>query len=315
MTSTRTAPALVFDPAAAYPEAGVLRSAAEAGDWPTVSGFFTQFTAPDERSFGVNITMSVPAAEAMLRAVIEREPRSEQARLLLAAQLIEQAWNVRGSGRAAGVSREQFAGMHEHLRRAEQLLIDVTAREPENELAWWLRLTTSLGLELGQSETRRRYDRLAAHHPGFLAAQRNLLQQLCPKWGGSWEAAHTFVRECAAAARPGDPQGVLVAELHLERWLELGPKAGRDHLQQPGVREEITAAASASVLHSAYRSRFGWVSAHSTFAMAFSLIGDLPRAAVHFRALDGRASKAPWHFFPDPAAALAQHRNRALAKG
>ncbi|WP_432855621.1 hypothetical protein ACQPXB_22775 [Amycolatopsis sp. CA-161197] len=69
------------------------------------------------------------------------------------------------------------------------------------------------------------------------------------------------------------------------------------------------------MLHPAYRSRFGWVSAHSTFAMAFSLIGDLPRATVHFRALDGRASKAPWHFFPDPAAALAQHRNRALAKG
>lgn len=315
MTSTGIAPAPVFDPAAAYPEAGVLRSAAEAGDWPTVSGFFTRFTEPDEHSFGIGTTMSVPAAEPMLRAVVEREPRSELARVLLAAQFIQRGWTIRGSGRATGVSREQFAAMHEHLRRAEQLLIDVTAREPANAAAWWLRLTTARGLELGQSEARRRYDRLTVHHPGFLAAQRNLLQQLCPKWGGSWEAAHAFVRECTTAARPGDPQGVLVPELHLERWLELKADAGGDYLRQPGVREEITAAASASVLHPAYRSRFGRVAAHSTFAMAFSLIGDLPRAAVHFRALGGRASEAPWHYLPDPVAAHARHRDRALAKG
>ncbi|MGW4523636.1 hypothetical protein [Amycolatopsis sp. NPDC004378] len=311
MNSTGLASAPVFDPAAAYPEAGVLRSAAEAGDWPTVSGFFARFTEPDERSFGVSITMAVPAAEPMLRAVVEREPRATLARVLLAAQLVQRGWTIRGSGRASGVSREQFAALHDHLRQAEQLLIDVTAREPENETAWWLRLTTARGLGLGQSEARRRYDRLTAHHPGFLAAQRNLLQQVCPKWGGSWEAAHAFVRECTTAARPGGPQGVLVPEL----YLELGAKAGDDYLRQPAVREEIIAAASASVLHPAYRSRFGWVAGHSTFAMAFSLIGDLPRAAVHFRALDGHASELPWQYLPDPVAAHAQHRARALAKG
>ncbi|MCR6489186.1 hypothetical protein M8542_40820 [Amycolatopsis sp. OK19-0408] len=315
MSSTGTAPAPVFDPAAAFPEAGVLRSAAEAGDWPTVSGFFARFTSPDERSFGVTTTMSVPAAEPMLRAVVEREPRAEPARVLLAAQYVQRGWTIRGTGPAAGVSRDQFAGMHEWLRQAEHLLIDVTAREPANAVAWWLRLITARGLGLGQSEARRRYDRLAAHHPGFLAAQRNLLQQLSPKWGGSWDAAHAFVRECTAAARPGDPQGVLVPELYLERWLELGPEAGGDFLRGPGIREEIAAAAATSVLHPAYRSRFGWVVAHSTFAMAFSLIGDLPRAAVHFRVLGGRASEGPWHYFPDPVAAHARHRDRALAKG
>jgi hypothetical protein len=313
MTSTGTAP--VFDVAAAYPEAGVLRSAAEAGDWPTVSGFFTRFTTPDEQTFGVTVTMAVSSAEPMLRAAIRRETRSSLPRVLLAAHFVQRGWTIRTSARAAHVSREQFAGMHEQLRHAEQLLIDVTAREPANAPAWWLRMTTSRGLGLGQSETRRRYDRLAAHHPGVLAGQRNLLHQLCPKWGGSWEAAHAFLRECTDAARPGDPQGVLVPELHLEHWLELGADAGGDYLRQPGVREEITAAAMTSVLHPAYHTRFGRVVAHSTFAMAFSLIGDLPRAAAHFRALDGRASEIPWSYLPDPVAALARHRDRALAKG
>src|SRR5947207_8488174 len=133
MTSTGTAP--VFDPAVTYPEAGVLRSATEAGDWPTVSGFFSRFTAADERSFGVNITMAVPSAEPMLRAAIQRERRSSLPRVLLAAHLVQRGWTIRSSARATRVSREQFAGMHEQLRHAEQLLIDVTAREPANPLA------------------------------------------------------------------------------------------------------------------------------------------------------------------------------------
>ncbi|OXM65630.1 hypothetical protein [Amycolatopsis vastitatis] len=308
-------PAPVFDPAVVFPEARVLRDATQAGDWPTVSAFFARFTAADERSFGVKITMDVPSAEPMLRDAIRRDRRSSLARVLLAAHLVQRAWTIRSSSRATHVSREQFAGMHEQLRHAEQLLIDITAREPSNELAWSLRITTSRGLELGQSETRRRYDRLAVHHPGFVSAQSNLLQQLCPKWGGSWETAEAFVRECTAAARPGDPQGVLVADLHLERWLDLGTQEGLKHLRQPSVHEELAAAAASSVLHPGYRSRFGWVSAHSVFAMAFSLIGDEPRAAAHFRALDGRASELPWAYLPHPVAELERRRARALAKG
>lgn len=313
MASAPLAP--VFDPAVAFPEARVLRDATQAGDWPTVSAFFARFTAPNERRFGVKITMDVPSAEPMLRDAIQRDRRSSLARVLLAAHLVERGWTIRTSARAAHVSREQFAEMHEQLRHAERILIDVTAREPANELAWWLRLTTSRGLELGQSETRRRYDRLAVHHPGFLSAQANLLGQLYPKWGGSWEAAEAFVRECTAAARPGDAQGVLVADLHLERWLDLGTQDGLKHLRQPSVHEELVAAAASSVLHPAYRSRFGWVGAHSVFAMVFSLIGDEPRAAVHFRALDGRATEFPWAYLPDPAAEYERRRARALAKG
>ncbi|WP_125591408.1 hypothetical protein [Amycolatopsis balhimycina] len=86
-------------------------------------------------------------------------------------------------------------------------------------------------------------------------------------------------------------------------------------MRQPSVHEELAAAATSSVLHPAYRSRFGWVSGHSVFAMAFSLIGDEPRAAAHFRALDGRASEIPWTYLPDPVAELERRRARALAKG
>jgi hypothetical protein len=293
----------------------VLRDATQAGDWATVSGFFARFSGNDEHSFGSSVVMAVPSAEPMLRTAVQREPGSGLAPVLLAAHLVQRAWTARTSARATHVSRAQFAEMHEYLRQAERILIDVTAREPANALAWHTRLSTSRGLGLGQSESRRRYDRLAAHHVPHLSAQRNLLQQLCPKWGGSWEAAEAFVRECTAAARPGAPEGVLVADLHLERWLDLGTTDGVKHLRQPSVHEELAAAAAASVLHPAYRSRFGWVSAHSTFAMVFSLIGDEPRAAGHFRALDGRAGEIPWAYLPDPVAELQRRRARALAKG
>jgi hypothetical protein len=306
----------VFDPAVALPEAGVLRAATAAGDWATVSGFFDRFTSEDDRSFGARIVAEVPSAGTMLRQVAERDAGASLPQALLAAHYIALAWAARTSARATQVSGSQFAVMHDQLRQAERLLIGITAREPANALAWSLRLTTALGLELGQSEARRRYDRLAAHHPYHLAGQRRFVQQLCPKWGGSWEAAHAFAHACRNVAPPGGSAGILVADVHLERWLELGrDRAAEQYLRRPEVHGEITEAAQTSVLHPAYRSRFGWISGHSAFAMLFSLIGDQPRAAVHFRALGDFASEIPWHYLDDPGAAFQHRRAIALAKG
>ena len=82
------------------------------------------------------------------------------------------------------------------------------------------RLITARGLRLGLSEARRRYHRLAEIDPYHLPGQWQYLQQLCPKSGGDWARTHAFARETAEAAPPGSFGPVLVAEAHLEHWLE-----------------------------------------------------------------------------------------------
>ncbi|WAL66566.1 hypothetical protein ORV05_01740 [Amycolatopsis cynarae] len=313
-------PAPVFAVEAAYPEIAHWRNLVQAGDWTALSAILHGLTNPNDRAFAVTTVGDFPGSEILFREIADRNPDDSLARVLLAWRHILIGWEARTGARARHVSAGQFAVFHGHLRQAEQLLIDVCAREPENYLAWAARLPTAMGLELGQSEARRRYARLAEHQPSLLGAQRSLLQQLCPKWGGTWEAVQEFTRQCAGAAPPGSLTGVLIAEWHLERWLEFrsgsdGDQRGLAYLRQPEVHQEIVDAAAWSVLNPVFERRLGWVALHNTFAAAFSLIGDLPRAAPHFRAVGNLATRQPWAYFGDPAAAFERHRAAALAKG
>jgi hypothetical protein len=211
-------------------------------------------------------------------------------RTLLAERYIHIGWTIRSRASAEHVSRDQFEQFHAWLRKAEQRLIEVCAEQPTYAPAWTARLLTARGLQLGQSEARRRYDRLSAHHPHQFRAQSQLLQQLCPKWGGSWEAVHGFAQECVSAAPDGSPAGVLVAEAHVEHGLDLSDVAGTEYMRNVSVRNELRHAAQVSVLHPDHRPGWPSVTGHSTFALAFSLGGHLKDAAPHFAALGNTAA-------------------------
>jgi hypothetical protein len=170
-------------------------------------------------------------------------------------------------------------------------------------------------LELGQSEARRRYDQLAKYHPAHFTGQARLLQQLCPKWGGDWESAHGFARECMLGSPGGSLNAGLVAEAHLEHWLDLGGPGPRTaYLRRPHVHRELVEAAEHSVLHPQFTPTPGWVTIQGVFAVMFSYTGDRARAAAHFRALDGLASPYPWNLLGHPATVYVSMRAAALAR-
>ena len=304
-----------FSMAAAFPEYEWLRQAAQAHDWPAIRQFASRFPRGADRTFVTTTVAGVPGIEQALRGPVAANPDDLFAATLLAAREVIIGWEIRTAARAKYVSSEQFRAFHQHLRQAEQLLIRVTAADPAADLAWTERLNTARGLELGQSEARRRYDRLTRHHPAHFSGQARLLQQLCPKWGGSWEALHSFARECMLTAPPGALNAGLVAEAHLEHWVDLEKSEQTEYLRRPDVHRELAEAADRSVLHPAFRRTYGWVTVQGTFALMFSLIGDLPRAAVHFRALGNLATEFPWNYLGDPAKAYIRHRDAALAKG
>jgi len=303
-----------FDPAAAYPEVDAVRRALRGGDWPAVQQIFAG-QGSDGRDVLTRAAGEVREAEGFLRSMAQRDLTDTLAGTLWASWLVEAGWKIRTGYRAQHVSREQFAAFHDHLRRAEQVLIDVTAREPGTAEAWTLRMMTARGLELGQAEARRRYDQLSRHVPHHLPAQAQLLQQLCPKWSGTFEKMHSFARDCMLAAPEGAPNAMLVAQGHLEHWLDLPAGDDERYLRDPPVWQEIQEAAQRSVRHPAFRRVPGWVWAENTFAVAFSLAGDHTSAAASFAAIGHLASEFPWAYLDDPAAAFTRYRDKALAKG
>jgi hypothetical protein len=315
MSAATPLPPPDFEVASAYPEARWLRQAAAAHDWRAIREYAHRLPQDTDRTFVATSVGDVPGVEHPLRELVAAAPDDVLAATLLAAREVNLGWEARTASRAERVSREQFAVFQEHLRRAEQLLIRVTALDPAQDAAWSERLNTARGLQLGQNEARRRYDRLAAYRPHHFTGQARLLQQLCPKWGGNWEAAHGFALECMRAAPAGALNGGLVAEAHLEHWADLAKDRRPEYLRQSYVHRELVEAAERSVLHPEFRRPFGWVTVQGTFAALFGLIGDQERAAAHFRALGNLASSYPWSYLGDPADAFVTYRAAALARG
>ncbi|EDY54880.1 MULTISPECIES: hypothetical protein [Streptomyces] len=306
---------LVTDPFDAVPGLAPLRAAAWDGDWAATRAFFEGIPVADAEgvSFAAALLAGVDRTEWYLEKAAKAEPADPLPRTLLAERYIHLGWRARGRGLGKDVSRDQVELFHDWLRKAELLLIEVCAERPAYVPAWTARLATARGLVLGQSEARRRYDRLAEHYPHHVLAQSRLLQQLCPKWGGSWEAAHGFAQECASAAPEGSHAGVLVAEAHVEHCAELDGAQAREYLRDVSVRDELRRAARASVLHPDHRRDWQWTDSHSTFALAFSLGGHLGDAARHFAALGDTVSESFWRNVPDWKTRFTEYRSAASA--
>ncbi|MGR6321446.1 hypothetical protein Q2K19_18515 [Micromonospora soli] len=307
-------PAITFEPAAAYPEVTPLRAALTAGDWAGVHALLDPLDW-NGRSLLVGLAGEVSGIEPFLRSVTAAHPGDTLAPTLLAAHLIRVGWDIRTGARAQYVSREQFEQFHAYLRQAEQLLIDVCARDPGNAAAWQLRLRAARGLELGQAEARRRYDRLSRAFPHHVSAQQSLLQQFCPKWSGTWDKAFAFARECMAAAPEGAHNAVVLAEAHLERWTDGDSSAERARYRKdPQFKRDIWEAAQRSVLHPRFEHRHGWVSVRSMFALMLCVAEFWDAAIAQFTALGHLASEYPWSYLGG-VEGLEKFRGEAYAKG
>lgn len=307
---------LVFDLAAPFPTVLGAREAARRHDYDAIRQLYASTEAWDLRTALIRTAAEVTGLEGVLQQQRRRDPADLTAALLLAAHHIELGWAARSGARAEYVSGDQFAVFHDHLRIAERQLIEVTAYDPGNLAAWTFRLMTARGLQLGQSEARRRYDQAAKQSQHHLAAQTQLLQQLCPKWGGSLEQLHAFATEKAYASPPGTLNAVLVVEAHLEHWATLSGRPAGAYLANPTVRADVVRAAAHSVLNPAAQAGYSWVVAHSYFALYFSLCGDHAAAAVHFRAMGAYAAVEPWtYYLPNARERYVQHRTLSLRKG
>ena len=313
MTSNDFAP--TFDNAAAYPEVAALRAAIGARDWAAVRALYDPL-GWDARQLLVFDAADQDGVERFLREVIERDPEDLVATTMYAVRTVVMGWNVRTTARAKDVSQRQFEIFFDHLRQAEEALMWVCARDPGNVVAWCERVVTARALQLGQSEARRRYDRLVEQVPHYLPAQTQLLQQLCPKWSGDFATMHAFARQCTQDAPGGAHNGMLVVDGHVEHWLDLEPGQDAEYLASEEVKADIRAAGERSVLHPDFQHTAGWVRTVSMLALGYSLIGDWSLAKRCFMELGPYADLRGWGYLGGGAAqAFVRYRSTALERG
>jgi hypothetical protein len=311
-------PEVILDPGAAYPEFAPVRAAMQARDWPAVRHLLDA-TPPGLRSGIIHTCGEEQKDPEFLTAVVQADPNDTTAAAMLGAHLVVVGWRIRTAASADQVSRRQFAKFHEWLRQAEAVLLEASVVNPRDPAVWHELLLSGRGLQVGQSEVLRRYDRCKLADPHHLPAQQSMVQQLCPKWGGSWELVHSFAREAMLAAPPGFPQAGLVVDAHIEHGYTgvkheaLTASAFRKYLQQEPVRAELYDAAHRSVWNPEFRRWYGWEWTASSFAMVFSLLGD-DRGAQHLFGLLGNiATTQPWEYLGVPTWQIRKYRKKAGA--
>lgn len=254
-------------------------------------------------------------AEGFYRGVVQSNPRDPLAATVLADRYVRMAWEARGSGNASTVSPERYSVFQDYLRTAEQILIGACAQQPQFTPAWAVRLVTARGLQLGAPETLRRYRRLATSSPNDLYAQFAALQDLLPKWAGTWEMAHNFAWECANDSPPGSPNAALVVMYYLERLISDEVSGIEDLARDAQVRHEIAVAAQRSVQHPAFGAEPDKLLALSLFALIFSLLEDWPSAKDCFTRLGPYAVATGWEYFgTDLGAVFTDARQEAMSK-
>jgi hypothetical protein len=254
MLPAMSSPEVRFGVAAVFPDYPPLVGALHARDWAAVRTLIDSATPADRYVMLRAAGDEIGGLEPFLRDLLAGDPYDSAAAVLLGEVLIQQAWRIRTSARAQDVSRDQFDRFHAGLRQAETVLIDAVAHRPDDPGLWASRLLTARGLELGRSESRRRYDRMAALDPHFLPGQMHMVQNLCPRWSGTWDLVLAFAREAVAATPPGSPSAVLIAYVHVERWLNTERARGA-YLES--VRGELDEAADRSVRHPDFRHENG----------------------------------------------------------
>ena len=283
-----------YDRLGSVPEFSALADAVGRRDWPGAEEALGALPA-DQESYALELLADEDGVESFLEEAAAANPASARARTALAARCIVLGWSARGHDVASETSREQMDAFREWLVRAEQELTAVCADHPAYAPAWAARILTARGLEVGQSEAIRRYRQLNSVFPHHFPGQRDTLIYLSPRWHGDNRTAHAFALKALDEAPDGSDSGSLIAFYHLERWMEAGRDgAGAAILAQPAVLAEIRDAAARSVLHPSHVPSPLGIQAQSAFALALWLAGERADAAVHLRALGGRASAFPW---------------------
>jgi hypothetical protein len=304
--ATETIP---IDPALGDTTGARLYAALLARDWPGARDAFDQAADAQHFAFLVNIASKVTGLEEWLPQVVGESLGETLPLLVYGARAIGWAWDARTGQLARYVSQDRFELFFERLRIAEDCLKDVVRREPDNAAAWHQLIITARGLELGQEESQRRFERVVALCPGHLPAHQAMLQNLCEKRSGSHQAMHTFAQQATATAAPlmvaplpaacrctpGSPLGHLIAQAHIEHWLREGSNSN-SYLGRRKVKRDLHEAADSSVRHPDYRRQPGWPTVHNPFAMAFSLAHEKAAAAEQFQIIGDLYTEIPWGY-------------------
>jgi hypothetical protein len=207
-------------------------------------------TEPDKIRRDVTLAAvleAMPARADWIDRWVESEPENPVARLARGTNLVDWAWEARGHYRAKFTAPEQFNQFFARLQAAwtDFELAQSVASEAASAAA--LMIDAAKGLQLGVERGLELYETVQARLPWHPTAHESIIQLLAPKWSHSttemWALARKVTREAPAAS----PVHGVIADAHIETWIELPKDEGARYWQDRAVRADVIGTAERSV--------------------------------------------------------------------
>jgi hypothetical protein len=276
-----------------------LRAALERRDWPTARDFLSSITDRDDHAFYLSICAGVPGVQDWIQQWVEAEPQSTLPRLVQGVHAVYWAWEARGADYADRTPQAQLELFFNRVVFADNCLHEVAERDPHDTTARAFLLNSGMGRQVDLNEQGRRFTEVLKRHPQHRWAHGAMLQYLCAKWHGSHEQMFAFARHTSHNAPPGSPLHGVIADAHIEKYLDLGRSgAAAGYLEQPEVGAELMAAAERSVFHPAYQRRPGWPRTHNAFAFVLHRADQYQAAYRLYKEIgDDYITEHPWDYY------------------
>jgi hypothetical protein len=104
------------------------------------------------------------------------------------------AWTIRGSAYANGVAQDSWKLFFAGLENAQKILMDAPPALKNTPIWYRLLLAISLDMRDPKRPPADIYEEAVKRWPLEFGFYQLMLSRLTPKWGGSWEDAHAFMR-------------------------------------------------------------------------------------------------------------------------
>jgi tetratricopeptide (TPR) repeat protein len=143
--------------------------------------------------------VAVPALEPLLTDWVKQRPTSAAARLARANFFKASGWNARGFRYAGETSDQQFARMGNFFRLTVADL-EVALRLAPNSVVAYRQLIDLSSSQRDRTASRRFLDQALKLQPNSFVLRMAHMNNLLPRWGGSYDAMARFAEESAPYA-------------------------------------------------------------------------------------------------------------------
>lgn len=187
-------------------------------------------------------------ARVILKEWEEKNPKSAFALGLLGSAFIDFAWEARGTGYLSSVTTSAQQTFEERIKQAKNYLKEASELDPSNLQTAHDLMLASKAIKSTWLEVKPIFDAATRQEPDNFLIQKQMLESLAPKWGGTVSEMMEFARSQAVKSAPSSKSPILVPMAHWEIAFAYYDQNLASYFGKKSVWEECKQALDTAVL-------------------------------------------------------------------